>query len=267
MITKDIGKLRQYATKILRTHGLTPLRNILRPDIFQSILPVHPRSSTVLVPEVVFWLMATVALGDGAMAGAVASFWATLHSALPYLPVTFKVRVLHYQMSGFRPSWLMTSLLDTETYSYDEIVTLYHERWRHETIYREWKHTLQINNLRSHTASGIIKEVLVQLTLNNVIRWIMAEAAGEQRRPVELQFRTSKQLIMASIMSMAMARTQDLPCLYRHLLEAIAGQVIRVRPGRRYPRRFDASPRNKGHGKVAMPSKLDLCKKNKHVFI
>ena len=74
MTGKDIGKWRTYAAKIVRGHGLTPFRNILTPELFQSVFPCSPRGSTVLIPEVVFWLMATVALGDGAMAGAVVSF-------------------------------------------------------------------------------------------------------------------------------------------------------------------------------------------------
>jgi hypothetical protein len=435
---------------------LTPFRKILSPELFQSILPCNWRSSTVLIPEVVFWLMATVATGDGAMAGAAASFWATLRVTMPWLPsepvteeafciarkslpvrflrrlfqlvllrfahemanryrwkgfrllgidgmdfqlphsdlltgmypavsnqygprvhpqarllglvglwdglchdfrlvpikyseqrcarivikalkagdllladrnfpdyhtmaavisqgaeflfhlpsnrfhklsrqstpsgrsdewnvvlqlpkklrqkcphlqATIKARILKYQLPGFRTSWLITSLEDTEKYPYKDVVALYHERWRQETAHREWKYTLGMDNLRSKTPQGILKEVLVQMTLNNVIRWIMAEAAGIERRPVDLQFLASKRLILAAVPAMTAAQPATLPCIYRELLASIAQLLILVRPGRKYPRPFDDLPRNKGHGKFVIPAKLPSTKEANHVFI
>jgi len=96
----------------------------------------------------------------------------------PHLGSTITVRALQYQIPGFRPSWLITLLLNTATFTYEELVGLYHERWRQETFHREWKHALELSNLRSHSATGLLKDVLVQLTINNVVRWVMAQAAA-----------------------------------------------------------------------------------------
>lgn len=173
------------------------------------------------------------------------------------LPETIKVRIVQYQIKGYRPSLLITSLLDTVAYPYEELVALYHERWRQETMHREWKYTLQMSNLRSKTRTGIYKEVLVQLTLNNVIRWIMAAASADKDlRPVDLSFLEAKRLIMAAADVMAAAKTECLPRLYRQLLADLAKETILVRPGRSYPRRHDVIPRNKGHGEFATPAKL-----------
>jgi hypothetical protein len=166
------------------------------------------------------------------------------------------VRILEYQIPGFRPSWLITSLLDTEAFPYEEIVPCYHERWRQETHHREWKYTFDLNNLRSHSKEGILKEVFVQLNLNNAVRWITAEAAGTACRPVDLKFLEAKRLIVASIPGMAAAPIAVLPAFYQALLAEIARQKILVRPGRRYPRRFDNGPRNKGNGKFALPAAI-----------
>ena len=108
-----------------------------------------------------------------------------------------------------------------------------------------------MSNLRSHTAAGLLKEVLVQLTINNAIRWIMADAAPPPRLPVDLKFLEAKRLILANVPAMLAAPVFLLPELYRNLLAAIAAQRIRVRPGRSYPRRWDARGRPKGHGKIA----------------
>ena len=87
----------------------------------------------------------------------------------PHLPEEVTARVLRYQIPGFRPSLLITSLLETDTYGYASLVSLYHERWRQETMHREWKYSLSMSEFRSHTIRGIFKEVYVQLTLNNVL--------------------------------------------------------------------------------------------------
>ena len=447
MVADLIGQTRANATTILRTHGLTPLRGILSPDCFGRAFPVSSPPHAVLVPEVVFWLMAMAAMGDGSMTGAVWSFWSSLRAVLPNLPLkpiteeafctargllplrfflrlyadvverfsqqfdkalrwqgrrlmaidgsdvelprhpalgriyppatnqhgsrgcpqarlvglvglwsglchafrwtslavgeqssarqllryllpldlllcdrnfpdlaTFagtlargadflfhlpsnrflkkartptpsgradewyillslpqelirqfpmlgqvlKVRVLQYQLPGFRPSWLITSLLDVTQFPYEELVALYHERWRHETFHREWKHTLHLSNLRSHSATGLLKEVLVQLTINNVVRWLMAEAALPQQRPVDLKFLQTKRLALAAVASMTAAPVGLLPDLYRQLLAAIRKERILVRPGRAYPRRWDTRGRPKGHGKVVSLIRLPL---------
>ena len=87
MVFHSIGTKVQTATEIFRQHGITPLREILTPALFTSIRPKQPPPKTILIPEIVFWLMASVAFGDSSMAGAVSGFWASLRAACPSLPI------------------------------------------------------------------------------------------------------------------------------------------------------------------------------------
>lgn len=120
----------------------------------------------------------------------------------------------------------------------------------------------------------------MQLTLNNVIRWIMADAvqtattnrankardnptavgqvgaADPPLRPVHLKFLDAKRLILSVVPAMTAAPTIHLPSLYRTLLHAIARHRILVRPGRRYRRKGDTLTRYKGHGRFAHPAQL-----------
>lgn len=454
MLGKNIGRMRDYAVKNLALYGLTPLRNILPPAMFREAWPRTPRASTVLIPEVVFWLMATVALNEQAMAGAMAAFWAHCRGSLPYLsaepvteeafciarkklklrffrtvyhqmlrrfeqtyphryrwkgfrllgidgmkmtlpksaalrevfppasnqlgstktpqallvglvglwdglcrdfklvssktseqrcarklirqlevgdllmcdknfadyhtlalvvsqggdflfhlpdnrfhksprivtesgrkdewyvilclpkhlcqehpefPAALAVRVIRYQRPGFRPSHLITSLLNVELYPHDELVGLYHERWRHETMHREWKYSLSMSNLRSLSVKGIRKEIYVQLTLNNALRWLMTEAVGENCRPVDIQFLETKRLVVAYLTAMSAAPTAWLPYIYKQLLEEIGRKKICIRPGRSYPRKNDTTPRNKGNGKYAKTAKIQQNYEDKDV--
>jgi len=185
----------------------------------------------------------------------------------PELGPTLRLRILQYQRPGFRTSWLITSLLDTEKFPYEELVELYHQRWRQETFHREWKYSLQLSNLRSETAAGLLKEVLVQLAVNNAVRWMMAEACGPDDRPVDLKFLDAKRVILACVPAMTAAPAWALMGLYQQLLRTIAGQRILVRPGRTYPRRWDDRARPKGHGRIAPPARTPAAKDPCHVQI
>jgi hypothetical protein len=181
---------------------------------------------------------------------------AALRERCPHLLASVTVRILEYQLPGYRVSWLITSLTDARTYSRDEVAALYHQRWNQETLHREWKHTLQLSNLRSHSPQGICKEVFVQLTVNNALRAMQAEALPCDGKPLSLKFLDTKRVVVAAMPTMALAPLEQLPVIYANLLRKIATLVIDVRPGRSYPRPNDGKPRNKGHGKLVQPARL-----------
>ena len=76
MNRKVIDSMREYTLKNLKMFGITPLRQILSPELFQAAQLNATRSSTILIPEVVFWLMTTVSLARKSMAGSISTFWA-----------------------------------------------------------------------------------------------------------------------------------------------------------------------------------------------
>lgn len=175
----------------------------------------------------------------------------------PWLPTEITARLIRYQAPGFRPSWLITSLMDVEAYAREELVDLYHRRWRIETIYREWKHGLNIQNLRAHTPIGIRKEIHAQLLLSNLVRWVMTEATqGTQATPVDLSFTTALTFIENALLVMRRAHATQLTILYQQLLRDIRSSPIRKRPGRSYPRPNDGKIKNRGHGKRQLPARI-----------
>lgn len=155
----------------------------------------------------------------------------------PWLPQEIPARLIRYHVPGFRPSWLLTSLQDTETYARTELIDLYHRRWGIETIYREWKHDLDIQNLRAHTPIGIKKEIHGQILLSNLVRWLMTEAtAGTPLEPVDLSFRAALTHVEAVLPILGRTRASQVLVIYRQLLDDIRRTRIRKRPGRSYPR-------------------------------
>jgi hypothetical protein len=442
-----IGQTRRLALENLSVFGITPLRHILSPDVFLNSQKARPRASTILIPEIVFWLMATVAFTDQSMTGVITSFWAQyrgiypwmasrpvteeafciarkkltlrffkllfshvihryqrrfpdryhwkgfrllgidgmkmtlpasgtlkhffppasnqqgqgktpqgllvglvglfdgicydfkltsskgseqkcarrminrslgpgdlllcdknfpdyhslalimsrgvdylfrlqegrftnflksktpsarsdewyitltlpkkLQSSYPLFPQSFTARVIRYQIKGFRPSLLITSLLDTDRYDYLELVGLYHERWRQETMHREWKYSLSMGQFRSMHVRGIFKEMYVQLIINNVMRWVMSEACEDSPyRPVDLRYLDCKRLILSYYHAMFSAPLEQLHYIYKTMLNEIFEQRILIREGRSYPRKNDHKARSKGNGKFVLPAKI-----------
>ncbi len=174
----------------------------------------------------------------------------------PDLPDVITARLLRYQWPGFRPSWLLTSLHDPQAYPYTELVDLYHRRWQIETIYREWKHGLDIQNLRSHTPAGVMKEIYAHLLLSNLVRWVMTDAVeGTEYHPIDLSYLAALTQIKNALLQMSRVDSRRLSAIYQQLLADVRRSRIRKRPGRSYPRRSD-QPRNRGNGHVQQPARL-----------
>lgn len=179
-----------------------------------------------------------------------------VRSKNPDLPRVLSARLLRYQRSGFRSSWLLTSLTDAKAHSYDELVDLYHRRWQIETIYREWKHGLNIQNLRSHTPAGAIKEIYAHLILNNLVRWVMVDAVrSTELHAIDLSYLTALTHVKAALMTMHRAHPKEICRLYQCLLNNVRKATIRKRPGRSYPRRMD-KPRSRGYGQWQQPARI-----------
>jgi hypothetical protein len=116
----------------------------------------------------------------------------------PMLPKTMMARAVRYQVRGYRPQTLLTSLVDPTQFPALEIAQLYHARWEIELGYDEVKtHMLERQEaLRSKKPEGVRQEIWGVLLAYNLVRKEMlevADAAGVP--PVRVSFRHSLQLI------------------------------------------------------------------------
>lgn len=164
---------------------------------------------------------------------------ASLRRAHPELPERWTVRVIHYRRPGFRPSWLMTSLLDPVAYTAEELVACYHDRWEQELAYDEMKTHLVATPVvfRSETPKRVLQEFFGLLIAYNLVRAIMAEAATQAgTSPLKISFVDALQRIQWATLRFALASTRDLPRLYGELLDEIASCRLPDRRPRRFPR-------------------------------
>jgi hypothetical protein len=188
------------------------------------------------------------------------------------LPRSIQLRVIHYQIRGFRPSAILTNVLDPKRVSRDDWVRLavdceqngklapglYHRRWEIETTYFELKVTLRLKSLRSLTPASVQYEVAGRVVYYLLVRWLMVQAAEKHGLdPLRLSFRNAVrelEQMRAAIVTSSPAWVAS--ALLPRLLDRIASHRVPLRPGRHYARPNDTQAKDKGYGQKQSSSKL-----------
>jgi len=190
------------------------------------------------------------------------------------LPTSIRLRVIDYQIKGFRPSAIVTSVLEPDQIDRQAWVGLalvddtgrvlrgaglYHRRWEIETSYFEMKETQGLErSLRGRTPETIGFEVAGHVLLYLLVRWLMVEAAlaaGED--PLRLSYSGALGELLALEPSLVQASPERASkVLVTRLLRRMASHFVPLRPDRHYPRPHDTKVKNKGKGKKQLPSKL-----------
>ena len=158
--------------------------------------------------------------------------------------VKHKVRVIDYQIRGFRRTRLATSLLDP-TITTREIMRHYHRRWEIELAYNSIKthqcatRTGQSQTIfRSKLPALVEQELYAMLTLYNLLRHLINQAANKHGLdPLAISFVDSLHAVIDAVPGMQRAPVERLRFLYGQLLDDIAACVMtRRRRKRVYPR-------------------------------
>ena len=165
------------------------------------------------------------------------------------LPDSITVRVIRVFVSqmGFRTRTLtlITTLLDPQLYPPDEIAQAYLRRWRLEMCLDDLKTTLGLEHLRCKSPAMVHREILALLIAHNLVRCIMAEAAGQHSVPLD-RISFTGTLDAFRHFSVALARCR-LPHqrrrLWADLLLTLATDLVPLRPNRREPRAVKRRPK------------------------
>lgn len=165
------------------------------------------------------------------------------------LPDSIEVRILRsrIQRAGFRTKtvYLVTTLLDANTYSAAEISGLYLRRWRLELCFRDLKTTMRMEELRCQTPTMVHKESLIFLIAHNLLRTVMAEAASVHGVRLErISFKGTVDAVRQFSIARAQARNKEQRLrLDKELWRALAQDLLPERPGRREPRAVKRRPK------------------------
>lgn len=127
-----------------------------------------------------------------------------------WTPQTLSVRVIAYQIPGFRPTRLVTNILNTRI-SAKALVNQYHKRWDIELCFDEIK-THQCATLRgqmptlfrSKRPDLVEQELYAMMMLYNLLRELMLQAATQaDKDPLTLSFLDCLQIIIDAIPQMS----------------------------------------------------------------
>jgi hypothetical protein len=163
----------------------------------------------------------------------------TYHSLPDFVTVReLRVRV---KQPGFRTKSVIvvTTLLDPQEFSKEDLADLYRVRWTNEVDLRSIKSTMQMDVLRCKTPELVRKEVWTHVLAYNLIRTIMAQAATKHHlQPRSISFKGTIQTLEAfqPVIAMQGSHAAVRRNLYELLLDAIAAHQVANRPDRFEPR-------------------------------
>jgi hypothetical protein len=156
------------------------------------------------------------------------------------------------EQAGFRTQMIIvvTTLLDVEQITKDDLAQLYRARWNAELNLRSLKPTMQMEILRCKTPELVGKEIWTHLLAYNLIRTIIAQAAGKHAlEPRSISFKGAIQMLEAFQAVIALQGQLSLGFrmnLYQQLLDAIAIHRVADRPDRFEPRLRKRRPKHYG---------------------
>ena len=140
---------------------------------------------------------------------------------------------------------LVTTLLDRDAVTPEEIDALYAMRWNIEVDFRTIKVSMEMDVLRCKQPDRVEKEVAVHLLAYNLVRWAMASAASLGHvLPRALGFMGAKRVLNAFADHLRHATGKQITAIIASVLGSIASLVLPYRPGRIDPRAKKRRPKN-----------------------
>lgn len=137
----------------------------------------------------------------------------------------------------------MTTLLDPDEVTRDDLAALYRARWNAELDLRSVKTTMQMEVLRCKTPELVRKEIWTHVLAYNLIRTVMAQAASEHAlQPRSISFKGAMQTLQAfqPVIACCSGLRHE---AYERLLACIASHTVGDRPGRFEPRQVKRRPK------------------------
>lgn len=150
---------------------------------------------------------------------------------------------------GFRSRRIVvvTTILDPEEASTDDLLALYRDRWMAEMNLASLKTHLGMDVLRGRSVDVVRKEMLMHVLLYNLIRllmWEAAQAAGRDVRRLSFTGTLHRLQSLGRGVLSAAAWGDDQEARTTALLTWISRDLVPHRPGRVEPRRRKRRPKN-----------------------
>jgi hypothetical protein len=159
------------------------------------------------------------------------------------IPETLELREIRYHIvePGRRTQTIdiITTLVDADEYTKEEIAELYGFRWNSELDIRSIKSSLNLGHVRCKSPEMVHREVWTTILGYNLIRTTAAGAAlVHGKQPRQISFTSTCQYVLASWMQLSLGfiAASSLESYLSLILRQIAACEVANRPGRLEPR-------------------------------
>jgi len=159
------------------------------------------------------------------------------------IPETLELREIRYNIvePGRRTETIdiITTLVDADEYSKEDIAELYGFRWNSELDIRSIKTSLNLGHVRCKSPEMVHREVWTTILAYNLIRTTAAGAAlVHGKQPRQISFTSTCQYVLASWMQLSGGLIPEslLEDYLLMMLKQIAACEVANRPGRLEPR-------------------------------
>lgn len=180
------------------------------------------------------------------------------------IPETLELREIRYNVieKGRRTHTLtvVTTLLDADKYTKEEIARLYGFRWNVELDIRSIKSSLNLEHVRCKSPEMVQRELWTTFLGYNLIRTTAAAAAlVHDKQPRQISFTATCQYVLASwmLLSSEALAPEAAVALCRRALAHIATCEVANRPGRLEPRVL----KRRRHGYKLMQKPRDVLRR------
>jgi putative transposase len=165
------------------------------------------------------------------------------------MPAALQVREVRKTVTrrGYRVKHLhvITTLVDAEAYTTEEIADLYHKRWHVELDIRAIKSTLKMEELRCLTPVMVEKEIWTHFLGYNLVRKVAAQAAVQRGVcPRAISFAASQQVVLGAWDKLSEASAPQRRQIAAALLHGLGKEQVGQRPGRCEPRAKKRRPKS-----------------------
>ena len=167
---------------------------------------------------------------------------------------TIKVRVVKIQLKSGETEYLVTSILDKDVLSIQDLEKIYGLRWGIEEEFKTLKHTMEIENFSAKTEETVLQEYHSKIVIYNLHSTLVQEAQKQLDEKVrtnpkmkyesyQINQNVSYGLVRHRIIELFSQHGGDWEKAYDYLIKAVQRNPIPIKPDRSYPRNHKHSLR------------------------
>lgn len=158
------------------------------------------------------------------------------------------VRLIRIELDKADPIVLVTSLLDTDRFPYEQLQELSLYRWPVETDYNHLKNRLEVENWTGTTLSAIYQDFHASVFTKNLAallaqpaQQVVVQQAAARQHPYQINFANLFSKLKDTVIHLFLA-VNPVPFLH-HLWLQMTRTIEPVRPNRSFPRKKRVKPR------------------------